>query len=419
MRRALANPTYRRLFCAQVVALAGTGLATVALGLLAYDLAGGDAGVVLGTALALKMVAYVLVAPVATAVLARVHRRTVLVGADLVRLAAAAALPWVGDVWQVYLLVVVLQAASATFTPVFQSVVPDVLADEDDYTAALSLSRLAYDLEAVLAPVLAAALLLVVPFGSLFAGTAVGFAGSALLVAATVVPRVAPPGGAERPRGHVGRAVRRGTGLFVRVPALRPVLALDLAVAAAGAVVLVQTVVLVRSVLGRGDGTVALVLAVHGAGSMAAAVTLPPLLRRVGDRAVMLSGACVLTVATALLPLALRAGGPRTALLAVAGLWVAVGAGWSAVETPVGRMLRRHVPAPDLPAAFAAHFSLSHAFWLLTYPAVGWLGLAGLDVVALTMAAVAAVATAAGTLLWPRARPTTAPTVQVPVQVRP
>ncbi len=46
MLRALAHPVYRRLFLAQVVALAGTGLATVALGLLAYDLAGERAGVV-------------------------------------------------------------------------------------------------------------------------------------------------------------------------------------------------------------------------------------------------------------------------------------------------------------------------------------------------------------------------------------
>jgi hypothetical protein len=35
----LINKTYRHLFAAQVIALIGTGLLTVALGLLAYDLA--------------------------------------------------------------------------------------------------------------------------------------------------------------------------------------------------------------------------------------------------------------------------------------------------------------------------------------------------------------------------------------------
>ncbi len=55
----LRSRTYRHLFAAQVIALLGTGLATVALGLVAYQLAGADAGAVLGTALAIKMVAYV------------------------------------------------------------------------------------------------------------------------------------------------------------------------------------------------------------------------------------------------------------------------------------------------------------------------------------------------------------------------
>lgn len=63
MREVLANSAFRRLFSAQVIALIGTGMLTVALGLLAFDLAGGDAGIVLGTALTIKMVAYVVVSP--------------------------------------------------------------------------------------------------------------------------------------------------------------------------------------------------------------------------------------------------------------------------------------------------------------------------------------------------------------------
>jgi len=413
MLRALAHPVYRRLFAAQVVALAGTGLATVALGLLAYDLAGSRAGAVLGTAFAIKMVAYVFVAPVAAALVARLPRRAVLVGADVVRLVVAASLPFVGEVWQVFALIFVLQAASATFTPTFQSVVPDVLVDEDDYTAGLSLSRLAYDLEAVLSPMLAAALLLFVPSSALFAGTALGFAGSALLVAATALPRRtrALDDGGDAPELPFGQRARHGVVLFWRTPALRPVLALNLAVAAAGAFVLVQTVVIARDVLGRGDDTVALLLAAHGAGSMAAALALPALLRRVPERPVMLTGAVLLTGATTLVPLALGVASPTTSLVAVAALWVLVGLGWSAVETPVGRLIRRGVDRADLPAAFAAQFSLSHACWLLTYPLAGWLGLAGLGGAALWLAGVAAAATLVAARAWPRTTPVREPEV--------
>ncbi|MBM7774750.1 MFS family permease [Actinokineospora baliensis] len=91
----MGDRTYRRLFVAQVVALFGTGLTTVALGLLAYDLAGVGAGAVLGGILAVKMVANVVVAPVAAALADRLPRRTLLVGLDLVRCAVVLVLPWV------------------------------------------------------------------------------------------------------------------------------------------------------------------------------------------------------------------------------------------------------------------------------------------------------------------------------------
>ncbi len=94
MLAVLANRTYRHLFAAQVIALAGTGLLTVALGLLAYELAGADAGVVLGTALAIKMVAYVGVAPVVSAFTDRLPRRAFLIAMDLVRAAITAGSAW-------------------------------------------------------------------------------------------------------------------------------------------------------------------------------------------------------------------------------------------------------------------------------------------------------------------------------------
>lgn len=175
MLQVLSNRTYRHLFLAQVIALVGTGLATVALGLLAYDLAGADAGAVLGTALAIKMIAYVGVAPIAAAFAERLPRRTMLVSLDLIRAAVALALPFVTQIWEIYLLIFVLQSASAAFTPTFQATIPDVLPDEKEYTRALSLSRMAYDLESVVSPMLAAALLTLISFHSLFAGTVVGF----------------------------------------------------------------------------------------------------------------------------------------------------------------------------------------------------------------------------------------------------
>lgn len=127
MPSVLRNPAYRHLFAAQVIALVGTGLATVALGLPAYDIAGADAGSVLGTALGIKMMAYVAIAPAVGAIADRLPRRALMVGSDLVRASVALMLPFVDQVWQVYVLIFLLQSASAAFTPTFQAVIPDVL----------------------------------------------------------------------------------------------------------------------------------------------------------------------------------------------------------------------------------------------------------------------------------------------------
>lgn len=184
----LRNPTYAKLFSAQIVALLGTGLLTVALGLLAFDIAGGDAGVVMGLAMTIKMVAYVAVAPVISALTSRLPRRPLLIGADLVRAGVAVSLPFVTEAWQIYILIFLLQSASATFTPAFQAVIPSVLPDEAEYTRALSLSRLAYDLESLVSPMLAAVLLTVISYHNLFVGTVIGFLASATLVVASRLP---------------------------------------------------------------------------------------------------------------------------------------------------------------------------------------------------------------------------------------
>lgn len=219
-----SDRTYRHLFLAQVVALVGTGLTTVALGLLAYDLSGKDASAVLGTALAIKMIAYVLIAPVAGAYASRVSRRALLVALDVARLTVVLVLPFVTQVWQIYVLIFILQGCSAAFTPTFQATIPDVLPAEQDYTKALSLSRLAYDLESLLSPALAALLLLVVSYHALFVGTALGFLGSALLVVSVVLPR-AMTSSAQVP---IRRKLTAGLRIYLATSRLKGLLALNL-----------------------------------------------------------------------------------------------------------------------------------------------------------------------------------------------
>ncbi|MDU8909927.1 MFS transporter [Aestuariicoccus sp. MJ-SS9] len=394
------NRTYRRLFAAQVVALTGTGLLTVALGLLAFDLAGDRAGAVLGAVYTIKMIAYVGLSPLAQAWVQRLPRRAVLIGADLIRAGVALCLPFVSEVWQIYVLIFALQSASATFTPAYQATLPDVLPDEDDYTQALSLSRLAYDLENLTSPALAGLLLSVLSYSNLFLGTVAGFLASALLILSVALPPV-PAQSQARP---FSERVTRGVRLYLATPRLRGLLSLTLAAAAAGAFVLVNTVVLVRSGYGRDETALAVAMAAFGAGSMTAALALPAVLRRLRDRTVMTASAAGLIAAMAVTAVSLGGALPGWPVFLL--LWAGTGALYSAIQTPGGRLLRRSSGPEDRPALFAAQFALSHACWLVTYPLAGWAGAAlGMSGALWVLTVLALAGLVSALRFWPRGLP--------------
>ena len=360
-----AQRDFRLLFSAQIVALLGTGLTTVALGLLAYEIAGSAAAVVLGTALTIKMVLYVVIAPLAAAYVDRLPRRAFLVALDVVRAAIVLALPFVTEVWQIYVLIGALQAASAAFTPTFQAVIPDIITDEREYTTALSASQVAYTMESLVSPVVAALALLLIDFDVLFVGTAVGFVVSAFLVLRATVPDAR-----QAPTGSPADRILSGVRLFARTPSLRGVFAVNFAVAAAGSIVVVNTVNYVRDRLGGSESQVAWMLAASGGGTLLVALAVPRLLDRFTERSVMLTGATLLTAAAAGAVAMAAADTPSWALTAV--VWFASGAGSAMAITPTGKVLRAAAAPSDVAAVFAAQFSLSHLAWLVAYPIAGW-----------------------------------------------
>jgi predicted MFS family arabinose efflux permease len=224
-------------------------------------------------------------------------------------------------------------------------------------------------------------------------------------VLSVTLPRVSADGS---PTGQ--RRLGKGIRIYLATPRLRGLFALNLAVAAGGAMVIVNTVVLVRGVLGLTDPDVALALAVFGGGSMLAALILPRLLDRIGDRAVMLPAAAAVTVL--LLAFAVIARGVAAGLLwpILLAAWFLLGTSYSAAQVPTGRLLRRSAHSHDRPSVFAAQFALSHACWLVTYPLAGWLGsAAGMPVTLLVLGLIAALGTALAFGLWPAADPEAIP----------
>ena len=166
----------------------------------------------------------------------------------------------------------------------------------------------------------------------------------------------------------------RGIRIYLRTPRLRGLLALTLCAAAGGAMVFVNTVVIVRGALGGGEREVAWALAAFGTGSMAVALLLPKLLDRVSDRRVLLAAALGMTTVLLATTTLWWASGGRIGWIGLLPAWGLLGMAYAGLLTPGGRLLRRSAAPGDLPFLFAAQFSLSHVCWLLAYPLAGSLG---------------------------------------------
>ncbi|WP_461536620.1 MFS transporter [Spongorhabdus nitratireducens] len=388
----LHNRNYYCFFLAQVVSLAGTGLSTVALSLLAWELAGDNAGSVLGVALALKMVAYVVLAPVFGAFAHKLPRKQWLIALDVIRLGLVLCLPFVTAIWQVYLLIFVINACSAGFTPVYQSVLPQILPDQPQYIRALSFSRLAYDLEQLISPVLAAALLSVMSFQQLFIADALTFLVSAALLFAVVIPAAAAP---ERRRG-IWTNLGFGITGYLRTPTLRALLATYIAVASGSAMIIVNTVVYVRNILDGGEVQAALGLSAAGFGSMLVALLMPSWMKRFSPRTLLLQGSFLIAVC-------LLAGSLLPGWNGFILLWALLGMGLSMVQTPAAALVKNACSESDAPAFFAANFSLSHFCWFFTYLLTGWSSsLLGLQTTFFIMAALSALGFVLALKLYPR-----------------
>lgn len=373
------NGPFRRLFAAQVISLLGSGVTTVGLALFAYRFTGGrSATAVVGNALMLRILAFLLFSQPAGVVADRANRKHVLVAADLARAALLGLFPLITSVWQIYALIFAINAVTAFFTPTFEASVPEVVGDAQ-YVPALALSRVAVDVEAIAAPALAGLLVALVGARWVFWFDAATYLASAALVASVAIPRPARSS-APLAWGTFVSEVTHGTRVLLREPALRRALVLSGAEATAGAAAIVATVAYVRETLHRGDGAVAGAMAVLGLGSTVAAVALgrvtgryesratsPPAVHgrrhRWADAALVCGGALLSAV---LLPGVLA---PPLALFCLA--WALNGAGQALIAIPSTALLAAHTHGAERGRAYAAHFALTHACWLTTYPVVG------------------------------------------------
>jgi MFS transporter, NRE family, putaive nickel resistance protein len=373
------NRDFRLLFGAQIISLLGSGVTTVGLALFAYQLTGGaSATAVIGNALTLRILAFLLFSQPAGVIADRVTRKKILIAADLIRFALLALFPFITQVWQIYALIFAINAVTAFFTPTFESSVPEVVGGEQ-YVKALSLSRVATDIEAVAAPALAGLLVVLLGLRWVFWFDAFTYLVSASLVAMAAMPHVKR----KLPRISLRTFLTElttGTRILLREPSLRQALILSIAEATAGAAAIVATVSYVRDVLGRGETAFAFVMAAVGLGSSLTAILLGRATGRyekgARDQSILHSrrhqwASRALLIGGLVLGLVLLPDILKPSLLIFSFLWMLNGAGQALIAIPSSTLLAEHTIEGERGRAYAAHFALTHFFWLASYPAIG------------------------------------------------
>lgn len=260
MRATLADGASRRFFAAHAQSSIGSGLAHVALPLLAYEVTGSAWAVT--AVLVPDLLPAILFGPLLGALVDKVGWRACAIAADVLRCVAFTILAFTDSLVAMVFAAALAGTGVALFTPAALAGLGR-LAGEERRPAALGLFGALDDLGLTAGPALAALLLAFVPAAGLLAANAVTFAISGLLL--TGLPREAVPadGGPS-----LWRSVREGVRDLRGRRDVRVLLLSSAAAVMCVGVTNVGEVVLARDVLDVGGSGLGALVAAAGAGTV-------------------------------------------------------------------------------------------------------------------------------------------------------
>ncbi|MCY7407142.1 MAG: MFS transporter [Alkalinema sp. CAN_BIN05] len=362
----LKNPRFARLYLAQTINLVGDALTWLGLALLAFELAGEKAGIILSGALTLRVMAFVVLSPIAGVLADRFDRKRIMVITHLFRMVIVCLLPFVTQAWQIYAIVLALNVFYAFFTPTYTATIPLVTA-RDEYPNAIALSSATYQLLGVLGPGLAGSIAAFVGIKQVFFLDGLTFLIAAILLITlpgqlTVIQSQQEPKTVSRTL----QDIRTGTVCLFSDPPIRYALIMQLVAAITGAQILVNTVGYVQGTLNLGKVEYGWVMAAFGIGATIASVSLSNSMQRYQKTALIGTGVILLTLS--LLP------ANFASLEGLLLLWLVAGAGQTLVNLPTQTLIADRVAVEIQGRVYGAHFAWSHLWWAFSYPLAGWMG---------------------------------------------
>jgi MFS transporter, NRE family, putaive nickel resistance protein len=374
MFESLKNPTFARLYSAQAISLLGDALTWLGLALLAVELAGDRAPAILATALTLRIIIFIICAPIVGIIVDKLDRKLILVGTHLVRMVLVGLLPFVNEIWQLYTIVIFINIFHAFFTPTYQATIP-IVTEPQEYAPAMALASVTYQSLSIIGPGLAGMVA-----GWLGARTIFWLDSASFFLAALVMLTI------DRPLTIVSNQVKVETSYFSRLTIgtrllfgdspeerlrqrfLRYALSLQFVGAIIGGQILVNTVSYVHGILNLGDREYGWVMMAFGAGMVVAALIVAATQQYLARHWLMFGGAILMVVVMLL--------AHQPSFISLILLWFGAGIGKNAIDLPTQIAIGERIPKSQQGQVYAAHFAWSHLWWGIAYPFAGWLGIA-------------------------------------------
>lgn len=270
LRLVRENPSFTRLYVAQLISFAGDWFATVALLGLVLELTGSAALAAL--VLVLQTGAFAVASPIAGVIADRFDRRTLLVAADIARVPIALAFLLVRGpetLWLAFLAIALLAVGAALFEPTSSASLPN-LVDQDRLPEANVLVGSAWGTMLAVGAGLGGVVAATLGRDAAFVVNAASFAVSASLIVGIGRPMQQPrppaPGGGVGLRGFgdsVVTAIR-----FARRSRLVASLLLSKTTFGVGTGVVLMLAVFGRNVFAAGDAGIGLLFAARGLGAL-------------------------------------------------------------------------------------------------------------------------------------------------------
>lgn len=364
--KTLRNATFARLYFAQIASLFGDAFTWLGLALLTYEINPDNTAAILASALTLRVTAYIIFSPFAGVVSEKFRRKQILLITQFARMAIVCMLPFVNAEWQLYGLIFALNVFAAFFTPTYRAIIPQIV-DKKIYREANGLSMATFQLLSVFGPALAGIVAVWLGAKQIFFVN-----GTTLLVAILFIisiPKASLQKGVSTDNTVSQKTcseVLKGIRLLFANKIVRFALSIEFISAIAGAMVLVNTVGLVKTSLQLDDKHYGWIMSVFGVGAAITAFLLGSLDKTKTRSISLISGAILIGVAISLANFV-----PYSGLLF---LWVLAGIGQTLADMPSETLIGENIEPRDHGKVYGAHFAFSHLWWAIAYPIAGFLG---------------------------------------------